>query len=226
MKKPAALFAFLIAILASPHEIHALPPDLSPPPAAFGDAERDGTLLVTDDLRQADFGGGLQLPVRWVYRSSNQAANAYGWDGFSLTMLEAKAVKKTAILYEVTFLCGKVVYFNKQVPETTPAWKSNDKQWSGVEDLGNNKFTVTSWDGWQLEFQDGRIKKLVSDDSRVVNWSYDTTDPRLVTEVKEVGQSAVVEVEISNDPVKMAGSSTVRGAHKITINGDVYTLKY
>jgi len=226
MKKSFVVLAFLSAFFAPLRETCALPPDLTPPPAAFGDAERDGTLLVTDDLREADFGGGLRLPVRWVYRSSDRSTNAYGWDGFSLTMLEAKAVKKTEILYEVTLLCGKVLYFNKQPSGVTPQWKSNDTQWGGVEDTDNAKFTITSWDGWQLEFKDGRIKKLVTEDNRTVLWTYDTTDPRLVTSVKESGHDPIVEIEISDDPLKMAGSSAVRGAYKITVNGDVYTFKY
>lgn len=226
MKKPLLAFALFSAILASPCEVFALPPDLAPPPAAFGDAERDGTLLVTDDLREVDFGGGLRLPVRWVYRSSNQATNAYGWDGFSLTLLEAKAVKKNEILYEVTLLCGKVIYFNKQPFGVTPAWKSNDLQWGGVEDSVNGKFTITSWDGWSLEYKDGRIKKLVTEDSRTLLWAYDSTDVRLVTSIKESGEAPELEVQISNDPLDMAGSSAVRGASKITVNGDIYTLKY
>lgn len=226
MPKIFATLVVLIASFALSREVCALPADVDPPPVAFGDAERDGTLLVTDDLREADFGGGLRLPVRWVYRSSNQATNAYGWDGFSLTMLEATAVKKSDVLYEVTFLCGKVIYFAKQASGVTPAWKSNDQQWGGVEDLGDGKFTVTRWDGWELEFKDGRIRKLVTDDNRTLNWTRDSTDPRLVTEVKETGGSAIVQIEISNDPLKMAGSSAVRGAHKITVNGDVYTFKY
>jgi len=226
MKHPFAFLAVACAFIVPSHLALALPPDLAPPPAAFGDAERDGTLLVTNDLREADFGGGLRLPVRWVYRSSNQATNAYGWDGFSLTMLEAKAVKKNEILYEVTLLCGKVIYFNKQPSGVTPAWKSNDLKWGGAEDLTNGKFTITSWDGWSLEYKDGRIKKLTTEDSRVLLWSYDSTDPRLVASVKESGHDPEVEIEISNDPVKMAGSSAVRGAYKLKVNGDAYTFKY
>jgi len=226
MKKPIASLGAFFAAFALAWNVQALPPDLSPPPAAFGDSERDGTLLVTDDLREADFGGGLRLPVRWVYRSNNQAANAYGWEGFSLTMLEAKVVKKTLILYEVTMLCGKVIYFNKQPSGVSPQWKSNDKQWGGVEDTENSKFTVTSWDGWILEFRDGRIKKLITEDERTVNWTYDTTDPRLVTEVKELGEDPIVQIEISDDGLKMAGSSSLRGAHRITVNGDGYTFEY
>lgn len=226
MKRLFSGFAFIVFSFVLPQGVQALPPDLDPPPVAFGDANRDGTLQVSDDLREADFGNGLRLPVRWVYRSSNQATNAYGWDGFVLTMLESSAVKKTAVLYEVTLLCGKVLYFNKQASGVTPAWKSNDQQWGGVEDVSNGKFTITSWDGWQLEFKDGRIKKLVTDDNRTVNWIRDSADPRLVTEVKEPGGSAIIQIEISSDPLKMAGSSAVRGAHKITVNGDAYTFKY
>lgn len=229
IEKMRHTFTFLMSAafcLALPKTGFALPLEFSRPPGAFHDADRDGSLLVVDDLRSADFGGGLRFPIRWVFRGNDQSTNAYGWDGFSLTALEAKAVKKTSTLYEVTFLCGKVVYFGKQASGVTPGWKSNDTQWGGVEDTVNNKFTVTRWDGWVMEFKDGRIKKLVTEDNRTLNWTYDSTDSRLVTEIKEVGEDPVVEIEISNNPLHMAGSSAVRGAHKITVNGDVYTFKY
>lgn len=229
IEKMRHTFTFLMSAafcLALPKTGFALPLEFSRPPGAFHDADRDGSLLVVDDLRLADFGGGLRIPVRWVFRSNDQSTNAYGWDGFSLTALEAKAVKRTPVLYEVTFLCGKVVYFSKQPTGVTPAWKSNDTQWGGVEDTVNNKFTITRWDGWVMEFKDGRIKKLVTEDNRTLNWTYDSTDARLVTEIKEVGEDPVVEIEISNNPLHMAGSSAVRGAHKITVNGDEYTFKY
>ena len=96
-----------ILLLGVTSSLRALPADLAPPGGVFGDCDRDGTLIVTDDLREADFGGGVRLPVRWVYRSSDQSTSAYGWNGMSLTVLESKAVKQTASLYVVTLLCGK-----------------------------------------------------------------------------------------------------------------------
>jgi len=226
-KSKILILGLVLAFGVSADLAFGIPADLSAPASAFGDADRDGTLMVSDDLRQADFGGGLRLPVRWVYHSSNQATDAYGWDGFSLTMLEAKAVKVTTVLYEVTFLCGKTVYFSKQPDGQTPQWKSNDGQWGGTEDTTHNKFTVTRWDGWVLEYQNGRIKKLVTDDNRTLVWCYDSTDPRLVTAVKEPAtNNTVVSVGISSDNLEMAGSSAVRGAHTLTVNGDVYTFNY
>jgi RHS repeat-associated protein len=225
MNMKRLLFAGIIS-LVSLLDAFGLPADLDAPPAAFGDAERDGTLLVTDDLRDVDFGGGVRLPVRWVYRSSDQSTNAYGWDGFSLTIAESKAVKKTDVLYEVTLLCGKVIYFSKQMPGVTPQWKSNDGQWAGLEDAENEKFTMSRWDGWKLEFVSGRIKKLTTEDGRTLLWTYDSTDNRLVANIREVGQDPKLELILSNDPLKMAGSSAVRGAYQLEVNGDTYTFKY
>jgi RHS repeat-associated protein len=107
-------------LLGGASALRALPADLAPPGGVFGDCDRDGTLIVTDDLREADFGGGLRLPVRWVYRSGDQSVSPYGWNGMSLTVLESKAVKQTASLYVVTLLCGKQLYFSKQSPPPTP----------------------------------------------------------------------------------------------------------
>ena len=224
MKSIFAVLAALITGFFLLSEAHALPPDLAPPPAAFGDAERDGTLLVTDDVREADFGGGLRLPVRWVYRSNYQGVSFFGWEGFSLTMLEARAVKKTDVLYEATFLCGKVIYFNKKLIGGTWQWKSNDEEWTGVED--GVKFTVTRWDGWQLEYQGGRITKLVTEDNRTLLWSYDSVNPYMAVSVKESGDDPLVTVGLSADPLIMQGSSSLRGAHTLTVNGDVYTFTY
>ena len=95
-----------------------------------------------------------------------------------------------------------------------------------MEDEGNGKFTITRWDGWQLEFKDGRIRKLITEDSRTLHWSYDSTNPNLVTEIKEIGKDAVLALAISNNPLEMAGSSTDRGAHALTVNGDQYVFKY
>ncbi|MFZ4780210.1 MAG: hypothetical protein ACOYM3_33050, partial [Terrimicrobiaceae bacterium] len=76
MKKSINLLALLsLSALAATSAVHALPLPLDPPLPILGNLDRDGNLLVNDDLREADFGGGLFLPVRWVYRSSDQSSN-------------------------------------------------------------------------------------------------------------------------------------------------------
>jgi len=98
---------------------YSLPLPQAAPSPGLGAMDRDGTLLVFDDLRQADFGGGLKLPVRWAFRGANHAASHYGWAGFSLTLLEASAVKTTSLLYTVTMPNGEVQYFSKDPNDTT-----------------------------------------------------------------------------------------------------------
>lgn len=225
MKNRFLLLLSVGAFVFAAPDLSALPPDLAPPPATFGDADRDGTLIVSDDLREADFGGGVRLPVRWVYRSGQQGYSVYGWEGFTLTMLEARATKLTDTLYRVTMLCGKDLYFKLEVSGSIITWKSNDRQWTGVEE-GGTKFTITRWDGWQLEYLGGRIVKLVTEDNRTLLWTYDSTNPHVAIEVKESGQDPVVTVELSMDPVEMAGASSPRGAHTLTVNGDIYTFNY
>jgi len=203
----------------------AIAPDLTAPPAAFGDADRDGSLIADCELRFVDFGDGLRLPVRWVFRSADRATNPYGWDGFSLTVLEAKAVKKSESLWEITLLCGKKLYFSKSTTTSSGQWKSNDDEWTAVE--AGDKFTITRWDGWELEYDEGRIRRLRTEDNRTLRWDYDSTDERLVTRVIEPAtNNAALEIGISDNPVELAGSSAVRGAHTLRINGDLYTFKY
>lgn len=187
-----------VALWIAPR-VAALPLAFDPPVPEMANLDRDGTLLVIHDVRMADFGRGLRLPVRWIYRSADQSSNPYGWAGFSLTLLEAKAVKRTSSLIEVTMLSGRVEYFSKGVGEEAEIWRNNSKQWVGVESEGGTKFLITRWDGWKMEFVNGRIKKLVTEDKRLLIWGYDSLDSALVTSVKEVGRDPVVTVGISDD---------------------------
>jgi len=244
--------------IASTTPLRALPADFGPPTSVFGDCDRDGTLVVTDDLRQADFGGGLMLPVRWIYSSANKGSSPYGWDGFSLTVLESKAVKETAILYQVTLPCGKTLYFNKQslptggdkpvggtdnpvsdggkqndsggkgVPsQTMPThWLSNDGQWKGVETF-DGVFTITRWDNWELQFNQGKIFRMTTDEGRMVGWEYDEGATGIATRVYDVASgNTVIQLGVSSSGADMLGSSVGRGAHSITVNGDTYLFGY
>lgn len=177
----------------------ALPLTFDPPVPEMANLDRDGTLLMIHDVRMADFGNGLRLPVRWIYRSADQSSNPYGWAGFSLTLLEAKAVKRTSSLIEVTMLSGRVEYFSKGVGEEAAIWRNNNKQWTGVELGSGTRFLITRWDGWKMEFVNGRIKKLVTEDNRLLIWDYDSFDSDLVATVKEAGYDPVVTVGISDD---------------------------
>jgi hypothetical protein len=214
--KEFALLTLCLAALFTATTTHALPLPLDPPQPHLEALDRDGTLLLIDDLRKADFGGGFRLPVRWVYRSSDQSSdNSYGWAGFNLTVLESRAVKKTSVLYEVTMLSGVVEYFSKG-PDGI--WKNNNTQWTGAED--GTKFTITRWDGWEMEFHDGRIYRLKTEDDRTLRWEYDSADPELVTRVYEPSTNATtISVGLSGIDSHMAGSSTMRGAHTLTVNG-------
>jgi len=224
MKMPI-LKKTIAVILSATASLHALPLDLSAPSPALAALDRDGTLLVVDDLREADFGNGLRLPVRWVYRSSDESLDSYGWAGFNLTILEARAAKLTGALYAVTMLGGKVEYFNLQANQAPAAWKSNDTEWTGVED--GTKFTITRWDGWEIEFREGRIYRLKTDDNRTLRWEYESAYSPLVTRIYEPATGATtVAVGLSDDPLLMYGSSTIKGAHTLTVNGDAYTFAY
>jgi len=180
-------------------------------------------MYVVDDLREADFGGGLRLPVRWVYHSSDTSSdNPYGWAGFNLTILESKAVKRTGGLYEVTMLGGRVEYFAKKADGS---WENTSTQWVGIED--GTKFTITRWDGWEMEFRDGHIYRLTTEDGRTLRWDRDALDARLATRVYEPATNTeAVTVGISSRDIDMDQSSTLRGAHTLTVNGDTYTFTY
>ncbi|MCK9589914.1 MAG: hypothetical protein M0Q93_11220, partial [Terrimicrobiaceae bacterium] len=221
IKKLVRLTLSLAALLASPLA-RALPLPLDPPSPNLAALDYDGTLLVVDDLQEANF-GGFRLPVRWVYHSSDQSSNnPYGWAGFNLTVLESKAVKKTAVLYFVTMLNGDVEYFSKG---TDGIWKNNDTQWTGAED--GTKFTITRWDGWEMEFRDGLIYRLKTEDNRTLRWEYDSINPALVTRVYEPStNTTTITVGLSGNDFHMDGSSTMRGAHTLTVNGDTYTFAY
>lgn len=238
MRRSFAVLVCLLGIVAA-GKTFALPADLTPPTPTLGDAQRDGTLLVTYDLREADFGGGLRLPMRWVFNSGDQGASPYGWSGFSCTPLEAKAVALRPDMVEVTLLCGKKLYFARQYTLTSggvvssgPQWKSSDGQWtattgstgSGSELIANSTpdFTITSWDGWELEFDEGRIARLKTDDNRTLRWEYDSVYPGVVKRIYDVANNnTVVSVERES-------SSVIDSYHfnvgKIIINGDEYVI--
>jgi len=164
----------------------------------------------------------VRLPVRWVYRSSDQSTSAYGWNGMSLTVLESKAVKQTASLYVVTLLCGKELYFSKP----NGSWVSNDGQWVGVEGA-NNSFTIRRWDGWELVFQNGRISRMTTGTGRVLGWDYDGNNPGVANRVYEVATgNTVITVGVSDKVEDMIGAGVSRGAHTVTVNGDTYSFKY
>jgi RHS repeat-associated protein len=140
----------------------------------------------------------------------------------SLTVLESKAVKQTASLYVVTLLCGKELYFSKQ----GGTWTSNDGQWTGVEGV-NNTFTITRWDGWKLEYRNGRITRLTTDGGRVLGWDYDGNNPAVANRVYDVATgNDVITVGLSDNVADMIGAGVSRGAHSVTVNGDAYSFKY
>ncbi len=65
--------AFLLGCLAwgGHARLWAIAYDWRMDPPNLGALDRDGTLLVVDDIREADFGEGLRLPVRFVYRGTD-----------------------------------------------------------------------------------------------------------------------------------------------------------
>lgn len=221
MKTPFLILGISL-LVASITPLQALPADFSPPSAVFGDCDRDGTLIVTDDLRQADFGGGLMLPVRWIYSSANKGRSPYGWDGFSLTVLESRAVKQNNTLYQVTLPCGKTLYFNKtsgpdqpldpvlpggSIPVPAPAPPAGGRPVEGPKkptywlsndgqwkgvEISDGAFIITRWDSWSVIFQKGKIAQMNTDDGRSLRWEYDQAGSGIATRVYDMANGNTV----------------------------------
>ena len=204
----------------------ALPLDFSGPTPNLGAMDRDGTLLVVSDIREADFGGGLRLPMRFVYRSADRSLSPYGWTGFHLTALESRAVPTTDHLYVVSMPGGNIEYFRAEMVDGAVVWQNNDNSWVGTEGSGWGNFTMTRWDGWQIEFRGSFIYKLKTDTGRVLHWSYDTVNPGLAIRISEVGNSKEVRLVLSDDEEVMGGSSVSRGAGQLIVNEETYTFSY
>lgn len=105
-------------------------------------------------------------------------------------------------------------------------WVSNDGQWS-AEEGENNKFTITRWDGWVLEYRNGRIYRMTTDGGKVLGWGYDENNPAIATRVYDVATgNDVITLGVSDKVEEMIGAGVSRGAHTITVNGDTYSFKY
>jgi len=199
-----------ITLLLLPLLAQVAPVDLSPPSNTLGSADRRGHLQFTVALQSADFGDGAKIPVHFTFNSGNQATSPYGWDNWTVGILEASVTDTKPGEKQVTLLCSKKLYFLEQQDGT---WKSRDGAWTG-ESSGND-FTISRWDGWELKFTHGQVARLTTDGGKVIAWDRDGTPERRVTAVRDVasGQSVLEPIYDGN------GHPT-----SLRINGDSYPL--
>jgi len=209
-KTTTAMNRHLITLLLLPVLAHAAPVDLSPPSNTLGSADRRGHLQFTVALQSADFGDGAKIPVHFTFNSGNQATSRYGWDNWTVGILEASVTDTKPGEKQVTLLCSKKLYFLEQQDGT---WKSRDGAWTG--EISGNDFTISRWDGWELKFTHGQVARLTTDGGKVIAWDRDGTPERRVTGIRDVasGQSVLEPIYDGN------GHPT-----SLRINGDSYPL--
>jgi len=94
----------LITLLLLPLLAQAAPVDLSPPSNTLGSADRRGHLQFTVALQSADFGDGAKIPVHFTFNSGNQATSPYGWDNWTVGILEASVTDTKPGEKQVTLL--------------------------------------------------------------------------------------------------------------------------
>ncbi len=216
----SAPFLLSLTTYAIPYNMGVTPPKMDAL-GAYGD------IMAVDEFREADFGGGLRLPLRFIYQSADHSQNPYGWAGFRLSALESRALPAQTGLFVVYMPSGDVEYFRLKPPVNGEyIWKNNNDTWTGATTGGWGDFTITRWDGWEIEFRNTLIYRMTTDKGRVLRWTYDSTNTTLVTSIYEPGGLTAVTVDITSDALKMYGSSTLRGAHAINVNGDNYVFRY
>ncbi len=196
----------------------AAPVSLTPPDTVLGWAGRDGELVYNITLREADFGDSVRVPVRFTFRSNDNSVSSAGWDGWFSGAIEARAIREEGAKWTVNLLCNKTMYF---VPVTAAAgdppaegeaFTSADGEWSAIYTDDDEVFRMSRWDGWELEFREGRIDHCITDSGKRLDWNYGQSDR--LTSVSTPGLGAIITVAWNG--------SAVSG---ITINGSTYGIQ-
>ncbi len=211
---PLALGLLWVLLPAPP--CPAAPVSLSAPHTVLGWAGREGELVYNTTLRDADFGDSVRVPLRLTFRSNDNSVSPAGWNGWFCGALQARVVPEGNERWAVQLLCNKTLYFVPD-PDATPpqgaqAFASASGEWAAVLTPADGKFTMTRWDGWELEFRNGRIHHCTTDSGKRINWHHDGAGR--LTSVSTPDAGAVITVTWNGGAVS-----------QLTVNGSDYAIQ-
>jgi YD repeat-containing protein len=210
METGMARWGFGLLLWACTFTAWARPVDLSPPGNGLGSASPEGYVSFYIDVATADFGNGLQLPLRVDFNSGSKSVSPYVGAHARCVLLEAIAVQTREGAFDVGLLCGKHLYLYRSKKDPTQYWDRNH-EWQG--ELKGNVLRVFRDDKWELAYMNGRIATLRTDSGRILNWQW---RDNVVTAITEGGRGGVFEVRF--DP-------TSKLVTAFLVNGKAYGLE-
>lgn len=179
--------------------------NLARPGGYFGNASPDGYFHYWLEAGEADFGGGLSLPVRFQFssdRSRNSPHLGYGW---RMPLMESTVERRREDLVRVNLLCGKHLYL--QVDRTDPnRFRSLDRTWHGR--LEDQTFILERDGGWQLIFREGLLRELTTDQGRRLTWVF---SGRVPVAIQEMGGREGIRMNYDPSARTTRGFTTTRG---------------
>ena len=177
--------------------VQARPVDLSAPENHVGAASLEGEVQLWREVADIDAGQDFTLPLRFNFNSGRDYASPYLGKGWWLPLLESSAVRVREKMMKVNLLCGKTLYLRRD--DVDPAkFTSLDKQWKGL--LDGSRFTVSRDDGWELVFNQGKIKQLTTDTHRVFQWHYDGETALGIQEEGTLAMLVSVHKDLQGNP--------------------------
>jgi len=214
LRNPVRFLLFPILLLGGTLA-PAAPVSLDPPSAVLGNAGRDGELIYNIDLRSADFGDSVRIPVRFTFRSNDLSTSLNGWDGWVCGALQSRVEQENPHRWVVYLLCNKKLFFTEKPPseeeeeDDLKYLQSSSGEWEATYDEEDSVFTISRWDGWELEYRDGILRELTTDGGKRITWGYNGSQK--LTSVSTTGLGDIITVSWNQDSVDT-----------ITINGSVY----
>ncbi|NJK92221.1 MAG: hypothetical protein HC904_10550 [Blastochloris sp.] len=178
-----ALSTLVLAVLPllTVEPLVAAPVDLSAPSTTLGASNARGYLEIWREYGEVDFGQDLKLPLRAQFSSERQSESVCLGKGWWLPLTEATAYLKREKMLQATLICGKTMYLRKDGAQANTFY-SLDKEWKGVID--GKEINISREDGWNLRYENGRIKSLKTDTGRQLTWVY---SGNMAVEIKEEG---------------------------------------
>jgi YD repeat-containing protein len=204
------LVAYVGLTLSLALSAQAAPVDLSAPQNTLGAADMFGHLRILRELDNVDFGGGVELPLRVEFNSSEQTSSPYLGEGWSCPLVESNVFLRNKLLMQVTLLCGKIMYLERD-KANIHIYHTPDMQWTGT--LRGNTTIISRSDGWALTYWNGHILKMRTDTGRLFKW---VTAGNIVTSIQEDG---------TQGPAPFQLATTAEGVPDgFYVNGKLYSF--
>jgi hypothetical protein len=197
-------FASLVLSLLLGGRGYACGIDWQLPDNHFDGVNEFGFLSIWERVDELDLGGGLTFPIHANFSSSREGGSAFLGKGWLLALLESNIVQTGPSEFKLTQPEGRFRYFwrDKKQPEILNGqggWKAK---------IQGSLVTVWANCGWKFSYTKGKISKIETPRSRVIDF---VCKAGRVTRIEEKGEPKLV---VEEDPATGAARSlSFNGKH-------------